>query len=206
MSTVFHLMRHADHGHVGKVLTGRMAGVHLSQTGRLQAGALARRIACAGLDALFSSPRLRARETAAFLARETAMRARVSASLDEIDFGRWSGETFEALAQDPEWVRWNDNRDAASTPAGETMDGVARRLLSLLDQLRETFPGGAVGLVSHSDVIKAGLCRYLGRPFREVHQIEISPASLTTLRCGDWGGAVLALNECPWAEAGEAVH
>ena len=55
-------------------------------------------------------------------------------------------------------------------------------------------PGGTVTLVSHADVIKAGVCRYLGLPFAHLHRFEVSPASITTLAVGDWGGAVLALN------------
>lgn len=196
MSTVFHLMRHADHGHVGRILTGRTAGVHLSAAGRMQARALARHMASVGLDALFSSPRLRARETAAFIARETGTEAHVSPSLDEIDFGRWSGTTFEALARDPDWMRWNAHRDTAATPAGETMNSTATRVSLFLDRLRDAFPGGSIGLVSHSDVIKACICRHLGQSFQKVHAFEISPASITTLVCGDRGIAVSSINEC----------
>lgn len=205
MSTVFHLVRHADHGHVGRILTGRTPGIHLSPAGKADAGALARLMAGKRPDALFSSPQLRARETAEAIAAETGCPVRLSPQLDEIDFGAWTGRTFDELAADSEWQRWNAFRDDARTPAGESMDEVAARLLGLVGRLRQDFPGGAVCLVSHSDVIKAGLCRLRGRPFQEVHKFEVAPASVTTLAIGDDGARVLAVNVQAREQAGEFV-
>ncbi|RCS23465.1 histidine phosphatase family protein [Phyllobacterium salinisoli] len=178
---MFHLLRHADHGHVGRILTGRTPDIHLSETGKTQAQALASHMAGMGIDALFSSPQLRARETAEFIAAATGLPNRIAPELDEIDFGYWAGQTFDALALDPDWRRWNADRETASTPAGETMSGVAMRFAWLVERLSEAFPGGSVCLVSHADVIKAGICQYLGRSFQEVHDFEIAPASATTL-------------------------
>lgn len=206
MSTVFHLVRHADHGHVGRILTGRMPGIHLSPAGRAAAAALARAIGRRRPDALFSSPQLRARETAEAIAAETGCQVRISPELDEIDFGRWAGRTFETLAEDPEWTRWNAFRDSARTPAGESMADAAARMLNLLERLRRKFPGGSACLVSHSDVIKAGLCSLRGRPFQEVHDFEIAPASVTTVVADVEGISVQAVNEHAGQEAAEMVR
>lgn len=205
MTTLFHLVRHADHGHVGAVLTGRLPGVGLSPKGRAQAQALARRMSRMRLDALFASPQRRAIETAGFIASATGVAAETANEIDEIDFGDWAGQGFDALERDPAWRRWNAERDAAETPAGDSMRNVARRLVGFLDELRQLHPGGAVALVSHSDVIKAGLCRYRGMPFQAVHDFEIAPASVTTLSLGEDGAAVLAVNEAAEAVLEEAI-
>lgn len=197
-----YLLRHADHGQTGTVLTGRTPGIGLSETGRRQAMALAGFMARRRLDAVVSSPQQRARETARSVAG-TTVPLQISAAIDEIDFGRWAGQSFAALEPDPEWRRWNAGRDHARTPGGETMHDVAARATALIGELARRFPGGSIALVTHSDVIKACICHYRGRPFQTVHDFEIAPASVTTLSIGEAGVDVVAVNESAHCE--EAV-
>jgi broad specificity phosphatase PhoE len=205
VSTVFYLVRHAAHDQLGRSLTGRSPGVRLSEQGRRQAKALARRLSSEPLDGLHTSPQPRTRETAELIGRPREIVPEVSGELDEIDFGRWSGMAFAKLERDPDWRTWNEDRGSAQTPAGETMQGIARRVVSLIDQLRGSKPAGAFGLVSHCDVIKAGVCHYLGLPFAQLDRFEINPASVTTLVVGDWGGKVLRLNEVAAESPGGAL-
>ena len=86
------------------------------------------------------------------------------------------------------------------------MADAAARLLGLIERLRRRYSGGSLCLVGHSDVIKAGLCRYRSAPFQQVHAFEIAPASVTSIAVDDDGCRVLAVNErTPWREA-EAVQ
>jgi broad specificity phosphatase PhoE len=204
VNTVFHLIRHAAHDQLGFALSGRNPDVRLSDQGRAQASALAKRLSAEPLDAIHASPQPRTRETAAAVAGERAIAVEISEELDEIDFGRWSGNRFEALEGDPDWKRWNEQRGTARTPGGETMREVADRLVTLVERLHARHPGGTVALVSHCDVIKAGLCHYLGLPFERMDRIEVEPASISTLVVGDWGGKLMRLNEtCSGPAAGE---
>ncbi|HET7412626.1 MAG TPA: histidine phosphatase family protein, partial [Pararhizobium sp.] len=206
VSTAFYLVRHADHGHLSKVLTGRMPGVRLSQSGRAQAAALARSMGGCRFDALFSSPQARARETAEFISSATESPTLISDRIDEIDFGRWAGQPFDALERDPDWVRWNAARNTARTPAGESMSDVTARFLGFIDSLRVRFPGGTVCLVSHADVIKSAVCHYLGKPIQAVHDFEIAPASVTIVAVDDGRGQVVSLNETSFREPEEMAR
>ena len=197
MKTVFHLLRHASHGHVGRILTGRLPGAPLSPAGREQALAVGRCLAGRKLDAIYTSPRLRAQQTAEAVSRETGVESEVAPELDEIDFGGWSGRTFEELAGDPAWRRWNEERDTAATPAGDTMRDTSARITGFVDRLRHDFPGQVFVLVSHSDVIKAALCGILGLPFQSVHTFEIAPTSITTLSFDDDGPRLVSRNLQP---------
>jgi len=193
-----HLVRHAAHDHLGRTLTGRTFDVSLSQAGRDQARALGRHLAQTDADAVLTSPRLRALQTAEPIAGAIGCPVEVSEDLDEIDFGHWSGQSFEMLDEDPLWQAWNADRANARTPAGETMRDVAIRLMRLIEDATARLPGRTAVLVSHGDVIKAGVCHCLGLPFCDLHRFEIAPASVTTIAFGDGGCSVIAVNRpCP---------
>lgn len=195
-TTTFWLVRHAAHDDVGRYLAGRKPGVRLGPEGRAQAERLGRRMARETISLVVASPRERALETAdAIVAAAGIAPAEASDALDEVDFGAWTGKTFEALDDDPDWRRWNTLRSLARAPGGETMVDVERRVTGLMLRLcRRIGEGGAV-LVSHGDVIKAAVCHVLGLPLDAWPRFDIAPASITTMVIGDWGGKVLTLNE-----------
>lgn len=196
MTTTFFLIRHAAHDNVGDYLAGRMAGVCLGETGRAQASRLASHMAPRPLAAICCSPRERTMETAKPIAiacnRE---KITIRQELDEIDFGAWSGKTFEELSQDADWLTWNSQRQQARTPGGETMLDVQQRVVSLMQQLRKPYQNQSVALVSHADVIKAAVCKVLGLPLGDCFRFDIDPASITTVVSGDWGSKLIRLNE-----------
>jgi probable phosphoglycerate mutase len=147
-------------------------------------------------DAIMSSPRERTHETA----RAVSVACEIGPvalreEIDEVDFGSWSGKTFTELAADPAWRHWNSNRHLAVTPAGESMDEVRRRICGFMQRLTRNFPGGAVVLVSHADVIKSAICQVLGLPVDHSFRFEIDPASISTVVMGDWGAKLVQLNE-----------
>ena len=193
--TVFHLVRHAEHGLLGRVLTGRMPGVPLNERGREQAVWLARHFASRAVAAVVSSPLQRAQETAAPIAAALGLEVATDAGLDEIDFGGWTGMTFEALQGAPGWQAWNQFRGTAPTPGGETMVEALGRALRCLARWREAVPDGEVVLVSHQDVLKAVLAYSLGAPLDLMQRMELGAGSCSALRVfGDGGGQVEGIN------------
>lgn len=198
MATTVYLVRHAAHDRVDRVLCGRMPGVGLGDAGLAQAEALARRFGDGhgkGVDAVWTSPVQRARETAAPIADRLGLLAWDSDALCEIDFGDWTGETFDALDGDPRWRRWNEARGDGRPPGGESMAEVQARALGDIERAREEHPDGRVLLVSHGDVIKAVLAGVLGLPLDAHARFEVSPASISALAVWDGGGKVLSMNE-----------
>ncbi len=187
--TVFHLVRHAEHDLLGRVLTGRMPGVLLNERGRGQALRLARLFSGCAIAAVVSSPLERAQETAAPIAAALGLDVDTDAGLDEIDFGEWTGVTFEALQDLPGWQAWNQFRGTALTPGGEMMLEALARALGALERLRQAHPEGEVVLVSHQDVLKALLAHSLGMPLDLMHRIELVPASWSVLQMFEDGGS-----------------
>lgn len=195
MTTTFFLVRHAAHDRVGTVLCGRMPGVHLGAIGKAQAERLAARFANETIACIGTSPVERAVETAEPIAARLRQPLEICEEIAEIDFGAWSGTTFEALAQDPRWATWNSARSNSRPPYGETMLEAQTRIVGAMEQLRGRYAEGSVILVSHSDVIKAALLYHLGLPIDAYARFEVEPASISTLVVGDWGSKVLRLNE-----------
>ncbi len=194
-SCTVHLVRHAEHGEFGRVLTGRSQGVSLSETGVQQADHLARSYTGLDVRAVLTSPVQRARETAGVLASALGLVPILEPGIEEIDFGAWMGKPFDALAAEPGWTAWNGARSLAPTPGGETMLAVQARAVGAV--LRQRATGGTVVAVSHADVVKAVLAYVLGMPLDLMHRIEIGAASRSVVVLGEDFARVEAVNLPP---------
>ena len=196
MTATFFLIRHAAHDNVGTFLAGRTAGISLGDAGRSQVQRLAQRLRHEEINAIYTSPRERTRETAVGIASACDLSLpQTDDALDEVNFGNWSGKTFEVLNDDPLWRRWNTTRSLARTPGGETMLDVQTRIFGLMETLTSVGNDRRIALVSHADVIKSAVCHVLGLPIDAWPRFDIAPASVTTIVIGDWGAKVMTLNE-----------
>src|ERR1700756_1549502 len=92
--TVFHLLRHGEPAIFGR-LNGRLPGVGLSEKGRAEAAMQAGRLAGEKIEAIYSSPLQRTRETAEILAERLGLPVRYREDVIEIDYGEWTGLTFD---------------------------------------------------------------------------------------------------------------
>ena len=195
--TVFHLLRHGEHVLRGRVLAGRTPGVGLSARGRLEITAVADRLAEEKIEALYSSPLQRTRETAEILSARLDVPVEYRDDLLELDFGEWTGLTFDAVRADERWRLWSTCRSIATVPGGESMRAVQERAVRALFELRQAHRDGTVLIVSHGDVIRAALLFALGMPLDFYSRIEVGLASLNTIQIDDGGIRVLAVNEQP---------
>jgi probable phosphoglycerate mutase len=193
--TVALLIRHGHTDAVGQRLVGRLPGVGLSLRGKAEVAALAARLACTRLAAVYSSPLERAVRTAEPIAAVHRLDVTSLDSLTELDFGEWTGRTFDALDRLPAWRRFNTHRATAPVPGGETALDVQRRVVRMLDQLRITHPHETVALVSHQDVIRTAILHCAGVSLDLFDRFEVSPASITALSLGAWTWRVLRTND-----------
>jgi broad specificity phosphatase PhoE len=195
--TTLHLLRHGEHGLLGRVLAGRMPGVGLSERGRAEIEAVAGRLAGEGIVALYASPLQRTRETAEILAARLGLPIEFRDDVMELDFGEWTGTTFDAIRADPRWQSWSQHRSLATIPGGESMRAVQRRVVEAVLEIGERHREEAVVVVSHGDVIRAALVFALGMPLDFYGRIEVAQGSLSTIRLDAGGIRVVAINERP---------
>src|SRR2546422_11159202 len=98
--TIVVLVRHGKTPTTGVLLPGRRPGLHLDDEGRRQAEGVARRLAVLPrIDAIYSSPLERARETAAPLAAARKLAVRIERGLLESDGGEGAGLKLDRARQ-----------------------------------------------------------------------------------------------------------
>lgn len=165
------------------VLFGRTVDAPLDAHGVRQARQLAARLRWLSPDSTLieASPRLRTRQTAAAIAGQLARPVCIRQELDEIDFGRWAGQSFSELARDPDWQRWNEHRGVHGTPSGDSIAAVQSRVLRHLEDLCVSFTGGTIVLVTHAEIVRTLLLHFLGIPVGDFQRIRVEPASLSFL-------------------------
>ena len=74
------------------------------------------RLAGSAVRALYSSPRERARDTAAPIAARLGVPVEIAPELDEIDFGDWTNRAFAELEELEPWRRFNRFRSGTPLP------------------------------------------------------------------------------------------
>ena len=187
-------VRHAATDCVASRLAGRDANVRLSAAGKIHGQRLAHSLKQQGIGKIYSSPQPRARETAEFLGELLGEKVEVAPELDEIDYGEWTGRTFEELRGIDHWRDFNSVRSCTRIPGGELMIEVQARMLGLMESLCRRHPATTVALVSHADVIRGALAHCLGMPLDLVLRLEISPASISMVVMDQYGPRVLCVN------------
>jgi probable phosphoglycerate mutase len=197
--TLVLLVRHGQTPTTGKVLPGRAPGLHLADTGREQAEAVAQRIVALQSDkrrvaALYASPLERTQETAAPIGKALGLRVRRAKGLLEADFGDWTGAELKRLYKLPEWRTVQRNPSGFRFPGGESFTEMQTRITSEIDRIRTAHPGETVVAVSHADPIKAAVAHAMGTHLDLFQRIVVSPCSVSAILYSVDGPVVLAVN------------
>ncbi|MED5620357.1 histidine phosphatase family protein [Ideonella sp. BN130291] len=146
------------HGETAWNVDTRIQGqldIPLNDTGRWQAGRLARALADEPLDAIYASDLGRAHETAQALAATTGLPVVLDTGLRERGFGIFEGMTFKDIEQRwPEQSRRWRQRDPHFGPeGGETLAGFYDRCIAAATRLAAAHPGQTIALVAHGGVL-----------------------------------------------------
>ena len=189
------MVRHGRTPTTGKVLPGRAAGLHLADSGKAEAEAVAKRIAeIKGVSAIYASPLERARETAAPIGKILGQKVNIHKGLLECDFGDWTGAQLTALMKKPEWTTVQKAPSTFRFPNGESFTEMQQRMVSALDDIRAKHPGGIVVCVSHADPIKAAVAHAMGTHIDLFQRIVIGTCSVSAVAYSPSGPVVLTVN------------
>jgi ribonuclease H / adenosylcobalamin/alpha-ribazole phosphatase len=175
---------------------GRFCGaldVGLSPGGAREARALGAALAGAGLQAVYTSPLRRARETADAVAAACALDVTELPGLAEIDFGELDGLTYdEARARFADvYDSWLASPGSIRLPGGECLDDVRTRATLALREILERHRDAAVAVVSHAGPLRTLIADVLLAPDEALFRITLDYASSSVVDWLDDGVPVL---------------
>lgn len=179
------LIRHGSTDLIGRVLYGRMPGVHINAEGTSQASALALALKTRySLREVISSPMERAIETARPIAEAQGVDIGIDDAFNEIDFGDWMGKPFPELHDQELWQRYYQFRATTRPPGGESMMDVQSRAWAGIARIAERHQhanDAAIAVVTHGDVVRALILLVLGMSIDHIQRIEASPGSVSEI-------------------------
>lgn len=192
---LIYLIRHAQPDYPGgkMMCLGQKSDLPLSAAGFSQAEALARYFDALPIEAVYTSPLLRARQTAEALAG--ARPVFVLHDLIEMHGGEWDGLTFDELrARYP--LHFGKGRQLSCPPGGESDEsGLGRIRAALAHIARQTERCAAV--VAHSGLNRLLLCELTGQPFHEKKRVPQDCACVNVLRLSGGAWSAEAINLLP---------
>jgi broad specificity phosphatase PhoE len=196
MSEIF-IIRHGETTwNREEVFRGR-ADVPLSERGREQARLLADALRDARIEAIYSSPLLRATETAAPLAAALGINVVTDERLIDMSFGTWEGRArTEIESAEPELYRvWHEEPQRFRAPGGESLSEVLARAWPAFEEIARRHETGRAAVVSHRVVCKLLLCAAIGIREAGFWRLRVDTASVSAVARSEHGWVVTRLND-----------
>lgn len=195
MITRLALVRHAVTAQTGPMLTGRTAGVDLSDEGRNQAKALGERMAHLPIAVVYASPIERTTQTAEAVAGHHGLEVQPLPGVLEADYGEWTGGKLADLAKTDLWKTVQRAPSRARFPGGESLAAMQVRMVVALEEVVGNHRGELVVVVSHADPIKSAIAHFTGLHLDQFQRIVVAPASVSVLELSETGSALVKCND-----------
>ena len=180
-----YLVRHGETHWNRKHRLQGVLDVPLNCNGLRQARRLSARLRRLSIRSIYTSPLLRARQTALEIRGAQAWPMVVEDDLREMDHGSWTGMTIAEIAEQhsAEHSLWKWNPERLRPRTGEPLQTVYRRSTRVLCRLLASDTSQNVVMVSHGVVNALLLCSVLGIPIARVWDFPQPNGSIYVLRC-----------------------
>ncbi len=179
------------HGQTEWSATGKHTGrtdIPLTVQGRDEARAAARTLAGWTVDRAYTSPLVRARETAELVAPSCGLT--LDDDLMEWDYGAYEGETTpQTRERIPGWSVWTHE-----IHGGESYDEVGERADRFLDRLAAELPSGNAVVFAHGHYLAILIARWSGLPPVEGRRFALATATVSLLGWHREDRVIRALN------------
>ena len=191
------------HGETEWNRSGRVMGdqpIPLNRTGEEQARTCAGILSRTPIAAIYTSPVLRAAQTAEILRGPQEIPLHQVPGLSEIGVGNWINRYWHEFADDPAKREWYTHPDRARPSGGETLREVQQRAVAAVEQALAPVHDSPVVIVSHGDVIRAILAHYLQLDLAIIRQARIDHVAVSGLDLTGTAAQLLFLNHRPGLE------
>lgn len=189
------------HGECERNVKGMFRGrtdFPLNERGLIQAGDLARELKNFPFKYIYSSPLIRARQTAEAIGEKCGVQVKVEEGFNNIDLGNWEGRFKKEIAEQypREWELWVNNPEKLRVKDMETLYNVQRRAKACLDSLVSAHKGETLAVVSHRAVLKPliAACLNIASPYFWKIHLDTASYSLLSYKEGR-GYCLVQLNQ-----------
>jgi broad specificity phosphatase PhoE len=198
------LVRHGEPA-AEKAVCCVLPNTGLSATGLMQMAEVAAYLEAEPVTAVYCSPLKRALESARLIAAARGCALEVVADLRELDFGEFTGLTFEDISErDPEFCRlWMNSPTGVRFPKGEGFRDMRARVLKSFDAIRRERAGRTSVIVSHAGVNRILIAHALGMPELNLFRLAQDHAAVNLLRFVDDIPYLQLVNHCVGPAAGD---
>jgi broad specificity phosphatase PhoE len=158
-------------------------GVELNEKGRAQADAIAVALRDEPLKAVYSSPIIRALETAKRINIHHNVSIVERDGLCEMDLGDFDGLLpGELMERDPHFLKqWFEDAASVRMPNGETLSEVQDRAWKVVEEVGDLYKEGTVLMCGHNFVNITILCRILDLSLTHFRRIRQNLAAITII-------------------------
>ncbi len=196
-ATRFVIVRHGQTTWGAQMRFAGREDVPLTERGRGQAVAVAKRISALDPTLVLASPLQRCRDTAQAIADEAGTTVQVDERLVDGLLGVWAGFSADQIAErwPAEFAAWRSD-PAATPPGGESFTGIRERVTPVIDDVITAHPGTTVVLVTHAAPAKMILAAALGADSAVAYRLRIDTGSLSGFTVRPSGDVMVwAVNE-----------
>jgi broad specificity phosphatase PhoE len=187
LTTTLYLIRHgATEQNEARPVTLQGCGIDgpLSATGRKQAAQLAMVLSQIPLCHVYSSPMLRARQTAVAIADLHGLAVETVEELYEVDVGDWEGRSWDEIMRDDgdAYARFMEKSDVIPYSGGESYTDVLQRARPAMLKLLFRHAEQSIALVAHNVVNRTLLADLLRVPLHFAKDIPQSNGCINVIR------------------------
>jgi phosphoserine phosphatase len=172
--------------------------VELNTTGIEQARRTAQRIGKYWKPTgIYSSPLMRAIQTAEKIAQVCTPKVEPNLGLIDIDYGEWQGLTpTEAREKWAEQIsNWYDHPERTVIPGGESLTKVQDRAMSYTTTVAKQHINQTIVIVSHTVVIRLILLNVLGLGIERFWHLRQDPCAINIIEMEDHDFTICSLND-----------
>lgn len=169
----------------------------LNAVGRKQAAALGKRLADEKIDVIYTSTLKRTIATAEAIAAGHGLEITRCSELDEVDFGKLEGMTYEEICRQYPTVAatWTDWSAQLEFPGGESASLFAQRVARFLERLKSHNDDETILVVGHGGPFRLLLCHLLGLGIKHCNQFTFGLASISVINKYSQGAILVQLSD-----------
>lgn len=180
--------------------------IPLNENGRAQARLAGEALKNRKIDAVYTSPLSRAKETAELAVGGRGIEIKIHNGLTDFDYGHWTGLPEDEVARrwPSELGAWKTRPHAMRVPGGDTLAGVSEKAFGAMEEIAEKHRGETVALFAHRVVNKLLVLGALDLSTDRFPFIRQDNCCINEFRRVDGGYVIFSINDVSHLKAGSA--